>query len=867
MSSDLSTFIITIDQYRDVEQTIKALGPDFPGHKFIIANKPWKADSLPEGWSVIDFNDNYGIGAAVNLAVKISSEYMLILEDDWILDPSVKPGWTDDVIGLMNQYDLDVIRFRRHQSPLDCRKYNIFDWSLEGPTIAEDVLDGRKLYSRLPGKWYMQNVPHIRRTSKFKDMKPLVEYDNGMFRDAWERYRYDKEEVAIIEFDSREEVQNLRIGILHPGLFIHEYAKNKDEIKPMACEKCTLGFKTTLEYRNVSWCSTCDKEPKNFWTNDDKFLKEVEKVDQDFKTIDDLKKHLNAGMSVVRLLAFGLEKEVANRLPFNVRMSSYDNWRKDIANFNPDVILTYGGQQDVNLHGLEVRWRARWVHSNNVDDIIPQVVSCYNFNIYREPLQPLVSIYTGAHNSGRLILDAYESLKEQTYSNWEWIVTVDTDHEETLSLLEDIKSNDSRVKVYKIPYTGKIGSVKDTATRLCTGEYLIELDHDDLLLPSAVEDVKNAFDADKLLGFVYSDCAEITFNGEHVTYEFDDYWKNQYRVETFNGKEYKVADTFDIYGGWGDDFHQKHAWFLTVGPNHIRAFRRSELIRLGGYNPNLAVSDDWDLMARFYLYSSCYHLKKFLYIQRFSSNNTQRRYEWNQLIQYNLDRARHHYNEVFADFVDRTSWKPAKPIAFPDSRPKLLTIVVATYAPSYQKIYDLLNEISHPQVSIKVISDGHDYKCEQYVKETAADLNNDDIQYVFISPTTKPAWGHAQRQFAIEKCTTPYMWFVDDDNSIYPGVIDKIINQIESESPDALFVDLDYPGHLVGLPHLSEIVIRTADDVKFQHADTMSMIFRKELAQWRDLSYTGDWTFISEYKEAAKRLSFLGEKAGKYRAR
>ncbi|NBG17849.1 glycosyltransferase, partial [Enterobacter cloacae] len=37
--------------------------------------------------------------------------------------------------------------------------------------------------------------------------------------------------------------------------------------------------------------------------------------------------------------------------------------------------------------------------------------------------QPLVSIITATYNSERFILHTFESIKNQSYENWEWIIT------------------------------------------------------------------------------------------------------------------------------------------------------------------------------------------------------------------------------------------------------------------------------------------------------------------------------------------------------------------------------------------------------------------------------------------------------------
>jgi len=52
-----------------------------------------------------------------------------------------------------------------------------------------------------------------------------------------------------------------------------------------------------------------------------------------------------------------------------------------------------------------------------------------------------------------------------------------------------------------------------------------------------------------------------------------------------------LVSSMRSYGRFGPAYSDQFALYLTVGRNHVRAFRASELARLGGYNPNLPVAD------------------------------------------------------------------------------------------------------------------------------------------------------------------------------------------------------------------------------------------------------------------------------------
>ncbi len=67
----------------------------------------------------------------------------------------------------------------------------------------------------------------------------------------------------------------------------------------------------------------------------------------------------------------------------------------------------------------------------------------------------------------------------------------------TWERLTEMAKEDFRVRPFRSgKRLSKIGAVKDTATRLAKGAYLVELDHDDMLTDFALGEIKAAFESD-----------------------------------------------------------------------------------------------------------------------------------------------------------------------------------------------------------------------------------------------------------------------------------------------------------------------------------------------------------------------------------
>jgi len=303
----------------------------------------------------------------------------------------------------------------------------------------------------------------------------------------------------------------------------------------------------------------------------------------------------------VRVLLIGSKLE----LPYDIeRLGKVNDLFGAIARFRPDVIVTstfMPGELMKSAFDL----RKRWVHlpeTFTVEQACAAVEGCYSFNIWHEhqnqKYNRLVSVYTGTYNTGDFLRDTFESLRTQTYPNWEWVVVDDHSTDGTWERLEQIASEDVRVHPHRLGYRhGKIGAVKDAATRLCNGEYLVELDHDDMLTDNALAEIRAAFDADPEVGMVYSNSANFFQDGSPHRFN-DSFWKDRYREIEYRGKKYLECLNPNIYDRFGPHFTQQFGWWLTVGPNHVRAYRAEALKDIGGYTRGLPVADDWDVFCR-----------------------------------------------------------------------------------------------------------------------------------------------------------------------------------------------------------------------------------------------------------------------------
>jgi SAM-dependent methyltransferase len=243
-----------------------------------------------------------------------------------------------------------------------------------------------------------------------------------------------------------------------------------------------------------------------------------------------------------------------------------------------------------------------------------------------------ISIYTPTNNSA-FLPQVYDSIKDQDF--YEWIIVYNNG-------AIPIQFDDPRIKayipdlVYKIPEW--VGFVKAYACERATGDILLELDHDDLLMPNAVEEVKKAFE-DKEIGFVYSNTIHAFDDWAKIP-RFDEKYGWKYREIEYQGHVLDEHISFEPYPN-----SISKIWFA---PNHLRAFRKSVYDEIGGYNKEMRILDDQDLMCRMYLKTKFKHIDQGLYIYRVHGQNSWLRY--NAEIQDNVYRL---YDKYIDDLAEK----------------------------------------------------------------------------------------------------------------------------------------------------------------------------------------------------------------------
>ena len=225
------------------------------------------------------------------------------------------------------------------------------------------------------------------------------------------------------------------------------------------------------------------------------------------------------------------------------------------------------------------------------------------------------SIITPIYNKSIPFLsETYQSLLDQTRQDWEWVIVLNNGGYVT----EDIAAH-PQVKVFSVedddPEHNKIGRIKGYACSVSTGEILVELDSDDILVPTALEELANAF-ADPRVAMAYSNAAEF-MDGSWEPHTYSEYYGWQSRPFFYKGHALKETVA------WPPSAQMMR--FIFWAPDHVRAWRASAYMALGGHDQTIKTGDDHDLCCRTYIAygaEGIRHIDKCLYLYRRHPENS-----------------------------------------------------------------------------------------------------------------------------------------------------------------------------------------------------------------------------------------------------
>jgi glycosyltransferase involved in cell wall biosynthesis len=221
---------------------------------------------------------------------------------------------------------------------------------------------------------------------------------------------------------------------------------------------------------------------------------------------------------------------------------------------------------------------------------------------------PLVTVVCLCYNHSRFVVEALDSVLNQTYSNIQLIVVDDASDDESAKVIKAFIANHHGIEF--IALRSNVGNCKafNRALDLARGEFIIDLAADDLLLPERVAIGVNTL---KLYGDEYgvhfSDAEIISETGEHLGLHSESFPADQIPQ--------------------GDIYRHLISRYFICPPTMM--FTRAVQNHLGGYDETLAYEDFdfWMRSSRAFKY--CFSDKVLVKKRILPHSKSRRQVQWN----------------------------------------------------------------------------------------------------------------------------------------------------------------------------------------------------------------------------------------------
>ncbi len=192
-----------------------------------------------------------------------------------------------------------------------------------------------------------------------------------------------------------------------------------------------------------------------------------------------------------------------------------------------------------------------------------------------------VSVIIPTYNRACFLSRPLDSLLDQTFKDFEIIVVDECcSNDNARDVIERYQESDNRVG-YIQRNMGSVAKARNTGMKIAKGEYIAELDSDDRYYPNTLEEMVGALEGRPDVALAYSD----------MNFEED-------------GKIVKTWKKPDF------DRNLLLEW-MYIG--HAKLLRKDAIMSIGGYNENMKLSEDYDMVLRLSDDFDFLHVKKTLY--------------------------------------------------------------------------------------------------------------------------------------------------------------------------------------------------------------------------------------------------------------
>jgi peptidoglycan/xylan/chitin deacetylase (PgdA/CDA1 family) len=182
---------------------------------------------------------------------------------------------------------------------------------------------------------------------------------------------------------------------------------------------------------------------------------------------------------------------------------------------------------------------------------------------------PFFSVVIAALNAAATVPATLAALQAQAFADWEAIVVDDASTDDTVSIVHRHAERDPRIRLVHAPSHG-VSAARNAGVTAAGAPWLLFLDADDTLFPSALSAWRAGIEADPAVDVLCGGWVRVAPDGRIVTRE-------RWPI---------TRDMFPVFAR------------LSAYAIHSAVVRRSAVLAAGGFDTTYVTCEDWDLWQR-----------------------------------------------------------------------------------------------------------------------------------------------------------------------------------------------------------------------------------------------------------------------------
>ncbi len=215
---------------------------------------------------------------------------------------------------------------------------------------------------------------------------------------------------------------------------------------------------------------------------------------------------------------------------------------------------------------------------------------------------PKVTVCLPTYNSGEFLNQAIDSILQQTFTDFELIISDDCSTDNTPVVIKSYQEQDSRIRYLRNSKNLGIFTNWNRCLEYAAGEYITIFAQDDMMLPKNLEEKVKILDKYSNVGLVTSSIMVIDTDNHHLNWN----WANYSEDKLVNGEEW-------VKNNLGEANPICCPFVLM---------RRKSLEKVGGkFNCNYDYAADLELWLRICLVADLYFVKEILGYYRWHQGN------------------------------------------------------------------------------------------------------------------------------------------------------------------------------------------------------------------------------------------------------